>query len=87
MQPQMDTKNTKPKTMPEMPFPILEQTKKETKMKTQKEMWKDINEPKVEKIIPIFDENGKLVTVVEQLDRIPIWWVEEMRENGENPYE
>ena len=50
------------------------------KMKSQKKMWEEINEPKTEKLIPIFDENGKLLCVAELLDRIPIWWIEEMRE-------
>jgi len=42
-------------------------------MKTQKEMWKEINEPKVEEIIPLFDENGKPIAVAYLLDRIPVF--------------
>jgi len=49
-------------------------------MKSQREMWKEINEPKIEEIIPIFDENGKPITIGFLLDRIPVWW----REDGEN---
>ena len=52
-------------------------------MKTEKEMWEYINEPKVEKIVPIFDETGKPITIGFLLDRIPVF----MRENGENKNE
>jgi len=44
--------------------------------KTQKEMWKFIHEPKIQECTPIFDENGKLITVGYLLDRIPVWWRE-----------
>ena len=40
-------------------------------MKTQKEMWKYINEPKVESTGFIFDENGKPILKYEIVDRVP----------------
>jgi len=34
-------------------------------------MWKEINEPKTEALIPIFDKNGKPILVAYIIDRIP----------------
>jgi hypothetical protein len=51
-------------------------------MKTEKEMWDFIHEPKVVKIVPIFDEHGKPIAIAEELDRILICWRED--EDGEN---
>jgi len=48
-------------------------------MKSEKKMWKEINEPKIEKTIPLFDENGKPIAVAYLLDRIPVF----MRERRE----
>ncbi|MCW3993430.1 MAG: hypothetical protein NWE85_02550 [Candidatus Bathyarchaeota archaeon] len=41
-------------------------------MKTQKQIWQDINEPKIEGLITSFDENGKLVGVFLIVDRVPL---------------
>ena len=41
------------------------------KMKSQKKMWQEINEPKTEELITAFDENGELWLVAEIVDRIP----------------
>jgi hypothetical protein len=40
-------------------------------MKTQKQMWKEINEPKVEGLIALFNENGEPWLIAEIVDRIP----------------
>ena len=49
-------------------------------MKTQKQIWKDINEPKIEKIMVAFDENGEPWITILQLDRIPIEIMKEWRQ-------
>ncbi|MBA7472627.1 Orotidine 5'-phosphate decarboxylase [subsurface metagenome] len=41
-------------------------------------------EPKIEKLIPIFDENEEPSSVAEQLDRIPTEILEELKKNGDN---
>jgi len=41
-------------------------------MKTQAQMWKEINEPKVEGLITLFDENGKPICVIPIVDRVPL---------------
>ena len=40
-------------------------------MKTQRQMWQDINEPKVEGLVARFDENGEPLFIAEIVDRIP----------------
>lgn len=41
-------------------------------MKTQKQMWQDINKPKVEKLIIFYDENGNPTGIMPIVDRLPI---------------
>jgi hypothetical protein len=49
-------------------------------MKTEKQMWKDINKPKVEELFIEKDENtGEYRIIAKLLDRIPIWSIEENR--------
>jgi len=40
-------------------------------MKTQTQMWKEINEPKIEALITFFDKNGKPSMVMPIIDRAP----------------
>jgi len=41
-------------------------------MKTQKQMWQEINEPKIEGLITLFDENGKPIFAGYIIDRVPL---------------
>ena len=40
-------------------------------MKTQRQMWEAINEPKTEGLIALFDENGEPWFVAKIVDRVP----------------
>ena len=40
-------------------------------MKTERQMWQDINEPKVEALIALFNENREPLFVAEIVDRVP----------------
>ena len=42
-------------------------------MKTQRQIWKDINEPKTEQLIIEFDKNGNIEFFGKIIDRIPIF--------------
>ena len=44
-------------------------------MKTQKQMWKEINEPKVKGLVIFFDNNGKPIRVDQIWDRLPLGFI------------